>query len=88
MAIYKVLYWQEIPTQIKADDGVDDVTLPLDDRFMKLVDAIATKRGLHSADDFLAQWKWSEEEEREGSAGEVAEAVKTELEARDWRGIH
>ena len=26
------------------------------------------KRGLQSADDYLAQWKWSEEEEREGSA--------------------
>jgi hypothetical protein len=88
MAIYKVLYWQEIPTQIKADDGLDDVTLELDGRFMKLVDAVATKRGLSSADDFLAQWKWSEEEEREGSAQEVAETVKAELEAKDWRGSH
>jgi Virulence factor len=88
MATYKVLYWQDIPTQVKADDGVDDVTVALDDRFLKLVDAIATKRGLNAADDFLAHWKWSEEEEREGSAHEVADAVKAELEAKDWRGIH
>ncbi len=27
MATYKILYWQEIPTQIKADDGIDDVTV-------------------------------------------------------------
>ena len=26
MATYKILYWQEIPTQIKAEDDADDVT--------------------------------------------------------------
>jgi len=26
MAIYNILYWQEIPTQIKAEDESDDVT--------------------------------------------------------------
>ncbi len=43
-----------------------------------------SKRGLQGADEYLAQWKWSEEEEREGSAREVAEAVKAELEAKGW----
>jgi hypothetical protein len=82
MAIYKVLYWLEIPTQINAEDDLDDVTVMLDDRFMKQVDIEAAKRGLQEADAYLAQWKWSEEEEREGSASEVAEAVKAELEAK------
>jgi Virulence factor len=84
MAIFKILYWQEIPTQIRAEDDADDVTVMLDERFMKQVDALAAKRGLQSMDDYLAQWKWSEEAEREGSAREVAEALKTELEARSW----
>ena len=84
MTTYKVLYWQEIPTQIKAEDEIDDVTVMLDDKFMKLVDILAAKRNLQSADDYLAQWKWTEEEEREGSAQEVAEAVKAELEAKGW----
>ena len=84
MATYKILYWQEIPSQIKTEDDSDDVTLPLDGKFMELIDSMAAKRGLTSADDYLAQWKWSEEEEREGSAREVAEAVKAELEAKSW----
>ncbi|HUB52691.1 MAG TPA: virulence factor [Terracidiphilus sp.] len=84
MAIYKVLYWQEIPTQIKVEDDDDDLTVMLDDRFMKLVDLLAAKRGLQAEDDYLAQWKWGEEEEREGSAQEVAEAVKAEFEAKEW----
>ena len=33
----------------------------------------------------VAQWKWSEEEGRNGSAEDVAEAVRSELEAKaDW----
>jgi hypothetical protein len=84
MTTYKILYWQEIPTQIKAEDESEDVTVVLDAKFMAQVDILAAKRGLQTADDYLAQWKWSEEEEREGSAREVAEAVKAELEAKDW----
>jgi len=85
MATYKVLYWQEIPTQIRAEDDDEDVTLMLDGKFMLQVDILAAKRGLQAADDYLAQWKWSEEEEREGSARAVAEAVRAELEAKGWQ---
>ena len=84
MATYKILYWQEIPTQIKAEDESDDVTVMLDDRFMKQIDVLAARQGLQSADDYLAHWKWSEEEEREGSASEVAEELRAELEAKGW----
>jgi hypothetical protein len=85
MATYKVLYWQEIPTQIKAEDDSDDVTVPLDAKFLERIDILAARRGLQQADDYLAQWKWSEEEEREGSAEDVAAAVKAELESKvDW----
>jgi hypothetical protein len=84
LAIYRILYWQEIPTQIKAEDDADDVTVMLDDRFMQQIDILAAKRGLQAADDYLAQWKWSEETERAGSALEVAESLKAELEAKGW----
>jgi hypothetical protein len=84
MTTYKILCWQEIPTQIKAEDESDDVTVALDGKFMAQVDILAAKRGLQGSDDYLAQWKWSDEEEREGSAREVAETVKAELEAKGW----
>ncbi len=83
MARYKVLYWQEVPTQIKVEDDEDELTVMLDDRLMKLIDILAAQRGLQSADDYLAQWKWSDEEEREGSAQEVAAEVKAELESKE-----
>jgi len=85
MATYKTLYWQEIPSQIKAEDDMDDVTVQLPDSFQERIDLMAARRGLQESDAYLAQWKWSEEEDREGSAEEVAEAVKAELEAKaDW----
>jgi hypothetical protein len=84
VATYKILYWQEIPTQIKAEDDVEDVTLQLDGKFMERIGILAAQRGLQAADDYLAQWSWSVEEEREGSAREVAEQVRAELESKDW----
>jgi hypothetical protein len=82
VATYKILCWQEVPTQIRAEDDSEDVTLSLDPRFMEHIDLLAARRGLQSTDDYLAQWKWSGEAERPGSAQEVAEAVKAELEAQ------
>jgi len=70
-----------VPSQIKADDGFDEVTLPLDDRFQERIDALAARRNLQGSDDYLAQWRWSEDQERDGSAQEIAEAVKSELES-------
>lgn len=86
MATYKILYWQEVPSQIKAEDESDDINLPLDPRFQARIDLLAARRGLQDSDEYLAQWRWSDEEERDGTASEVAQAVKAELEtqAADW----
>lgn len=81
MAIYKILYWQEVPSQIKAEDDSDEVSLLLDQRFQERIDQLAARRGFQGSDDYLSQWRWSEEQEREGSAQEIAAAVKSELEA-------
>lgn len=81
MATYRILYWQETPAQIRAEDASDEVSVPMGQKFTERIDRLAMERGLAGTDDYLAQWKWSEEEERDGSAAEVAAAVKAELEA-------
>jgi hypothetical protein len=82
---YKILYWQEVPSQIKAEDERDEITLSLPSRFMERIDLLAAKRGLQGADDYLAQWQWSDDRQRAGSARDVAAAVIVELEAEaDW----
>ena len=85
VATFKVLYWQEIPSQIRAEDDEDEVSVMLPPRFQVRIDTLATARGLQAAEDYLAQWKWSHEQQRNGSAQHVADAVKAELEAKaDW----
>jgi hypothetical protein len=81
MALFQILYWQDIPSQIKAWDDFDEVKTELDSRFADRIDRAAQSQGLTSTDDYLSQWKWSEEQERPGTAQEVAEAVKKELES-------
>jgi hypothetical protein len=82
MATYKILYWQQIPSQVRAEDDQDDVTAPMPERFMARIDQVAMRTGMAATDEYLAQWRWSEEEERPGSAREVAEAVAAELAAQ------
>ena len=85
MATYKILYWQDIPTQVRAEDGADDVSVELSPKFMARVDRLAMELGREGSDDYLEQWRWSEEQDRPGSARAVAEAVRAELEAQaNW----
>jgi len=80
---YTILYWQEIPAQVKAeDDAGNEVSLELPRKFAEHIDHVAAKRGFQNSDAYLAQWKWTDEQERDGPAHDVAEAVKAELEAQ------
>ncbi len=79
---FQVLYWQDIPSQIKAWDDFNEIKVELPPRFAVRIDALAQAKGLTSADGFLSQWKWSDEQERDGTAEDVAQSVKLELEAR------
>jgi Virulence factor len=82
---YKILYWQEVPSQIRAEDEREAVTVSLPARFMERIDQLAATRGLQGADDYLAQWQWGDEQQRDGAAQDVADAVRAELEAKaDW----
>jgi len=80
MAYYQILYWQDIPSQIKAWDDFDEIKVQLAPRFMEQIDQVAQKKGLTDTDDYLDQWNWSEKQERHGDPDEVAETIKKELE--------
>lgn len=82
MATYKILYWQQIPSQVRAEDEQDDVTVSMPERFMARIDHVAMSIDMSRTDDYLEQWRWSQEEERPGTAREVAEAVVAELAAQ------
>ena len=81
MAFYQILYWQDIPSQVKVWDDFDEVKVQLAPRFMEQIDQAAQKKGLTDTSSYLDQWNWSEQMEREGDPDEVAEIIKKELEA-------
>src|SRR5574341_1672416 len=81
MARYRIMYWKEFPAQVKAQDDQSTASSLLDDRFQQYIDAAAMGEGSVGADTYLEGWAWGPEQERPGSAQEVLEAVKSELEA-------
>jgi hypothetical protein len=80
MARYQILYWRDIPAQVRVETDHDEVTLELDPRAQRRIDTVAMQMGLQGTDEYLDHWKWSDPEERPGSAQEVAEGLKRELE--------
>jgi 5-methyltetrahydrofolate--homocysteine methyltransferase len=79
---FQILYWQEIPSQIKAWDDFDEIKMDMPTRFADRIDASAQKQGLISQDAYSAHYRWSEISERAGSPQEAAEALKKELEIK------
>jgi 5-methyltetrahydrofolate--homocysteine methyltransferase len=78
---FQILYWQDIPSEVKVWDDFDEVKVSLSPRFAERIDASAQKQGHIQADSYMAHLRWSDEAERPGTPDEVANAVKNELEA-------
>ncbi len=80
MTRVQVLYWQEIPSVVKAtgDDGTE-VRRQLPDWYQQEIDRVAMEQGLDGSDAYLEQWHWGEAEERDGPPAEVAAAVEAEI---------
>ena len=80
MTRVQVLYWQEVPSVIKAtgDDG-SEVKRQLPEWYQQEIDKRAMVQGLTDSDAYLEQWHWSEPEERPGSPDDVLDAVEREL---------
>jgi len=79
MAKYQILYWKEIPAQVKTYDGVRPVSRPLPERYQIEIDRIAMEEGLTGSDEYLNQWHWTAKLDRPGTAAEVLESIAQEL---------
>lgn len=76
----QILYWKEIPAQIKIyEKGRRPVSHDLPERFQKDIDRAAMRDGLTGTDAYLEQWHWGPKLDREGTAAEVARQVIAEL---------
>ena len=86
MARVQILYWQEIPSVLKAfaEDG-STVSRQLPDWFQQEIDRQAMELGLIGSDAYLEQWRWGEPEERDGDPDAALDALEAEVLSR-FRG--
>ena len=64
MATYRILFWKEIPTQIKYIDDLNATkSYILSDFFQQAVDSIAMFDGSINSDEYLNAWSWGDETE-------------------------
>ena len=76
MARYRIMTWQGIPAQVKADDADGGrASCEMPEWFAQEIDRIAMRDGLAGTDAYLELWTWSKPAEREGTAQEVVDAV-------------
>ena len=77
---YQIIYWRDIPSQIKAKVGRKRVSRPLSDRFMQIIDAAAMESGDTDSEDYLAQWKPTEWKDIEGETDEFLDGLVAKIE--------
>lgn len=79
MARYQILYWEHIPLGVKATDLNGTVRENLPARFQEAVQRASSRAGHDSTAAYTSMFKWGREQEREGSAKDVAAQVAHEL---------
>lgn len=76
MARYRIMSWNGIPAQVKAEDADGGrVNREMPAWFAAEIDRIAMRDGLAGTDQYTAGFSWSRPQEREGSAEAVVDAV-------------
>lgn len=83
MARYQILYWEHIPLGVKATDLNGTVRENLPARFQELVQKASTRAGHDSTAAYTSMFKWGKEQERSGTAAEVAAVIAQELD-KSW----
>jgi hypothetical protein len=66
---YQIVYWRDIPSQVKVRAGRERVSRVLPERFQEAIDEAAMHARVTSEDAYLQEWRATEWQE----AGEIAE---------------
>lgn len=79
MATYQILYWRDIPAQVRVYDGKRRISRQLPQRFQNRIDKVAMQENIVGSDAYLEQWHWSEKQEMPGTPQTVLNALIQEL---------
>jgi len=82
VAKVRLMYWKEIPVQVKAEDETGQISVPLDARFQEGADATSIFDGSSGSDAYLAAFQWGDYFEEPGSAQEAGIRVAERINNR------
>ena len=89
MAHYQILYWYDIPLQVRSREGRERANVSLPPRFQEAIDAAAMAARLTGDEAYTDGLRWSEPVDHPGTPAEVVAAVAAELDQQypviDWR---
>lgn len=78
---YQIIYWRDIPVQVRVKNGRNRHTHPLSDRFQQTVHRAAYRAKAITGDAYIEEWRPSEWQAQEGEMADVATAVAAKIEA-------
>lgn len=76
----QIMYWRDIPAQVKAQAGRQRASRPLSARFQEAIDAAAMISGATGSDAYLEDWRAGDPQESELELEAAAEALAAQLE--------
>ena len=80
MSTYQIIFWRDIPAQVKVRSGSQRINRQLSDRFQEAIDAAAMRASTTSTEDYLEEWRTSDWQNEAGEAEQLADAVASRLE--------
>jgi hypothetical protein len=80
-AQYQIVYWRDIPAQIKVRQGSRRVSRQLTPRFQEAIDEAAMRGQVTGTDDYLSEWRSSEWQTGEEDADILADTLVTQIES-------
>ena len=77
----QIIYWRDIPAQVRVRKAAERISLPLSIRFQEAIDSAAVRSGLTGTDAYLEQWRTSPWQPFDGEPQSTGAALVKELEA-------
>ena len=78
---YQIIFWRDIPAQVKVRAGGKRFARKLTERFEQAIDQAAMQAGLAGTDAYLAEWRTSIWNQHEGEPELVANGIVSEIES-------
>jgi len=83
---YQIVYWRDIPAQVKVRSGRERFGQVLSQRFQRAIDSVAMRTGVTDTDAYLEEWRTSDWQVMgsglaDGGLAEIAAYLVKEIEA-------